>query len=153
MLLLLSLLLTPLFGQCFLTNLKQNIIQSIIHDLNIKHSTIIKDPDFQPDIKIINFIKELSEKNIFASFLSPHQMSNSMDLYYNKPYEYYRDPNAYKFEHKLDQKRANLVYPPKTINLIKNFQGVINQIFKVSYQNVIVPKQKIFYLNKDFFSA
>lgn len=132
MLIFFLLLIISNYSQCSLTNFKQKIVKSLILELNIKHSTIIKDSDFQINIKIVNFVKQLSKTNIYTSFASLDQMKNLMFYYHDKPEEYYFSKNAYKLEHELDKRRANLVYPPKTIILVKELQPDLNKLFTVS---------------------
>lgn len=122
-------ILLPSISKCFIET-NQNLIESLIKELNVKHLNIITDPNFQINFKIFNFAKYFSQRKISINFFLANQMENLMNLYYKTPIEYYVAPKVQNIGNEIDTKRANLVYPPK--NMVLFFENSFAQLFKVS---------------------
>lgn len=116
-----------------MTNQKQNFIESLSEELNVKHLSIIKGENFHVDLKIFNFAKKMFRKSVFVSFMTSFEMEVSMNNYYKTPLGYYI-PYMRNNEHVVEyNKRINWVYPPRTIVIPygNNVEGIINKLFLV----------------------
>lgn len=122
------------FSKSFLTNTKQDTIESINEKLNIKHLNIVKDFNFQIDNEILFFIKKLSQKNIYASALSVMQMNDLLNEYYYTSYDEYWEAKELGDWDLIYKKKSSLVHPPKTLVLLqgKKLKKKISDIFTVS---------------------
>lgn len=123
-------------SESYLTNTKQDIIHSLNKELNIQHLCIIKDFDFQITHEILYFIKILSWKKIYSSASNISLTITALHEYYKTEEENYSKASEYEYRYLIDKKRANWVYPPKTMYLIKD-EKMLSQFFTVSILNLI----------------
>lgn len=114
------------FSQCFSTYEKENLIFSLNSELYIKHFNIIKDSEIQIDYSNLNFIKKLSQKNIFTCILSIDQMTILM----NEHFKIYF--GGYDYEN-LFRKTPSKIYPSKMMVWInsKNLGETLKRLFHV----------------------
>lgn len=118
----------------FLSDSKQNLIESLIEELYIKHLSIVKDSDFQNDPKTLSFIKKLFQRKIYASVLSVSQTNDCMNEYYHVWERDNNEPENHQNQEVLHPKRDGWVYPPKTMIILygENLKETIDELFTVS---------------------
>lgn len=118
--------------QNIISNVDQNFIISLNNKLNVKHMSIIKDPNFQINPTISDFVKKLSKQKIYTSILNVREMYDLMQEYYEALNEY-GNGYLYQYNYEIKKRKAFKVFPSKITILVygKHAENVINEVFKV----------------------
>lgn len=130
----------------------QNIIKSLIEQLNVKHIIIIKNYNFQLDHQILNFVKQFHEIQVSVNCLYVNEMIKLMNKYYMTPKGQHFDTDLNRQLLEKHKKVKYLVFPPKTIVLItgENVQEIITNLFQVNKKSYIQYKKLAIIISRNY---